>query len=46
MHEDTLWIAIHATDKETVEDCEATLVTNDYEDFLRIQQEITPCLIG
>lgn len=46
MHEDTLWIAIHATDKETVEECEATLVTNDYEDFLRIQQESVPCLFG
>lgn len=30
MHEDTLWTAFHTTDKLTVEECEATLATNDY----------------
>lgn len=36
MHEDTLWTAIHATDETSVEDCERTLVTNDYNEFLKI----------
>jgi len=36
MHEDTLWLATHATDKKTVEECEATLVTNTYEEYLKI----------
>lgn len=39
MHEDTLWTAIHATDETTVEACEATLATNDYNEFLRIAGE-------
>lgn len=46
MHEDTLWTAIHATDKTTVEECEKTLVTNSYEDFIRICQENKLCLSG
>lgn len=45
MHEDTVWTAIHTTDKLTVEDCEQTLVTNTYEDFLRIAGE-GQCLIS
>jgi hypothetical protein len=36
MHEDTVWTAIHTTDSMTVEQCEETLVTNSYEEFLRI----------
>ncbi len=45
MHEDTVWTAIHATDKLTVEECEANLVTNSYEEFLKIVGE-SQCLIG
>ncbi len=44
MHEDTLWTAIHATDCTTVEDCESTLVTNDYNQFLKICEEEKLCL--
>lgn len=44
MHEDTLWTAIHATDCNTVEDCEATLVTNDYNQFLKICEDEKLCL--
>jgi hypothetical protein len=44
MHEDTLWTAIHSTDLSSVEECEATLVTNDYEEFLRISEGL--CLTG
>jgi len=36
MHEDTLWTAIHSTDETTVEACEATLATNDYQEYLKI----------
>ncbi len=46
MHEDTLWTAIHSTDKKTVEECEETLVTNDYQEFVRICEEKNICLIG
>lgn len=46
MHEDTLWIAIHSTEETTVEACEATLVTNDYDEFLRLTAEDKPCLSG
>lgn len=46
VHEDTLWTAIHSTDKKTVEECEETLVTNDYQDFVRICEEKNICLIG
>lgn len=45
MHEDTLWTAIHSTDKTTVEECEETLVTNDPEKIMKIS-EATKCLIG
>jgi hypothetical protein len=45
MHEDTVWTAIHATDKLTVEECEETLVTNSYEEFLKIAGD-PQCLIG
>lgn len=45
MHEDTVWTAIHTTDKVTVEDCESTLVTNSYEEFLQIAGD-QKCLIG
>lgn len=45
MHEDTLWLATHATDKTTVEECEATLVTNSYEEYLKLAGEL-PCLFG
>jgi 5-deoxy-D-glucuronate isomerase len=45
MHEDTLWTAIHSTSETTVEACEATLATNDYEEFLRIAGE-QQCLCG
>jgi hypothetical protein len=38
--EDTLWTAIHTTDKTTVEECEATLVTNSYEEFLKLGSEV------
>jgi len=34
MHEETMWTAIHTTDKLTVEDAEAELVTNDYQQYL------------
>lgn len=37
MHEDTLWTAFHTTDKLTVEECEASLVTNDYNLLLELQ---------
>lgn len=37
MHEDTLWTAFHTTDKTTVEECEASLVTNDYNLLLEVQ---------
>lgn len=40
MHEDTLWIAVHASNAKTQEEAEATLVTNDYSEFLRIQEKI------
>jgi len=43
MHEDTVWTAIHTTDKLTVEECESTLVTNSYEEFLKIAGD-TLCL--
>jgi len=36
MHADTVWTAIHTTDKITVEECEESLVTNSYEEFLKI----------
>lgn len=39
MHEDTVWTAIHTTDKLTVEECEDTLVTNSYEHFLRLAHD-------
>ena len=39
MHEDTLWIAYHVTDKTTVEDAMAEIVTNDYKVFDRIAGE-------
>ena len=38
MHEETMWTAIHATDKDTVEEVEATLVTNNYEEYLKLQE--------
>lgn len=34
MIEDTLWTAIHTTDAQTVEDAEAHLVSDDYEQYL------------
>jgi len=45
VHEDTLWIAIHASNATTQEEAEATLVSNDYEDFLKIQEK-RKCLIS
>lgn len=39
MHEDTLWTAYHTTDKLTVEEAEADIVTNDYNVFDRIAGE-------
>lgn len=39
MHEDTLWTAYHTTDKLTVEEAEAEIVTNDYNVFDRIAGE-------
>lgn len=43
MHEDTVLTAIHTTDKLTVEECETTLVTNSYEEFIKIAGE-SQCL--
>ena len=34
MHEDTMWTAYHRTDKTTVEEAEAEVVTNDYQLYL------------
>jgi len=45
MHEDTMWTAFHVTNETTVEACEATLVTNSYEEFLKISEEAL-CLTG
>lgn len=44
-HEDTLWIAIHATENVTVEECEEELVTNDYDRFLQVLEEQKKCLL-
>jgi hypothetical protein len=41
MHEDTLWLATHATDATTVEECENTLVTNSHEEYLRLLEGST-----
>lgn len=40
MYEDTLWIAIHASDVKTQEEAENTLVTNDYSEYLRVREEL------
>lgn len=45
MHEDTMWTAFHVTNETTVEACEATLVTNSYEEFLKITEDLA-CLTG
>jgi quercetin dioxygenase-like cupin family protein len=45
MHEDTLWVAIHASDAKTQEEAESILVTNSYNDFLRVQED-KKCLIS
>lgn len=37
MHENTLWTAFHVTDATTVEECEATLVSNDYKAYLELK---------
>lgn len=44
MHEDTLWTAIHSTNSKTVEEAEAELVTNDYEQINKLEKQ--PCLSG
>jgi hypothetical protein len=38
-HEDTVWITVHACDEKDVEKVEQLLVTNDYEEWLRIEQQ-------
>lgn len=40
MYEDTLWIAIHASDVKTQEEAENTLVTNDHNEYLRVREEL------
>ena len=36
-HEDCVWITVHACDETEVEKAEAALVTNDYEEWLRLE---------
>lgn len=36
-HEDCVWITVHACDETTVEGAETALVTNDYEEWLRLE---------
>lgn len=38
-HEDSLWITVHACEAKDVEEAEQLLVTNDYSEWLRIEQE-------
>jgi hypothetical protein len=45
MHEDTLWIAYHTTDKNDVDEAIAEIVTNDYEEFDKLAGE-EKCLIS
>ncbi len=38
-HEDCVWITVHACDETEVDKAEAALVTNDYDEWLRIEQQ-------
>lgn len=38
-HEDSLWITVHACDAKDAETAEQLLVTNDYDEWLRIEQQ-------
>lgn len=38
-HEDSLWITVHACEAKDVEAAEQLLVTNDYDEWLRIEQQ-------
>jgi hypothetical protein len=37
-HEESVWVTVHACDETEVELAEAALVTNDYDEWLRLQQ--------
>jgi hypothetical protein len=37
-HEDCVWITVHACDETEVDKAEAALVTNDYDEWLRLEQ--------
>ncbi len=38
-HEDSVWITVHACEASDVESAEQLLVTNDYDEWLRIEQQ-------
>lgn len=38
-HEDSLWVTVHACEAKDVETAEKLLVTNDYDEWLRIEQQ-------
>lgn len=41
-HEESVWITVHACEAKTEAEAEALLVTNDYDEWLRIEQK---CLL-
>lgn len=38
-HEDCVWVTVHACEAKDVETAERLLVTNDYDEWLRIEQQ-------
>lgn len=38
-HEESVWITVHACDERDVEKVEQLLVTNDYDEWLRIEEQ-------
>lgn len=42
-HEDCIWMTVHACDETTVDGAEIALVTNDYAEWLRIEEK--QCLL-
>lgn len=38
-HEDSVWVTVHACEAKDVETAEQLLVTNDYDEWLRIEQQ-------